>query len=67
MVDACCLTQNIDFPKYVRGDTLNLFLAPMESSAISQVHGSCFISDHKIVSCLVDFPPVANHQDKVVT
>ena len=26
-----------------------------------------FISDHKIVTCLVDFPSVANHQDKVVT
>ena len=39
----------------------------MEFLAISEVHGSCFISDHKSVSCLVDFPSVANHQAKVVT
>ena len=44
-----------------------LLLAPTEFSAISEVHGSCFISDHKIVSYLVDFSSVANHQDKVVT
>ena len=31
------------------------------------MHGSCFIIDHKIISCLVDFPSVANHHDKVVT
>ena len=32
---------------------------------ISEVHGSCFmISDHKIVSCLVDFPSVANHHQQ---
>ena len=30
------------------------------------VHAS-IIRDNKIVSCLVDFPSVANHQDKVVT
>ena len=36
-------------------------------SPISEVHGSYFISNHKIVSCLVEFLFVANHQDKVVT
>ena len=31
------------------------------------MHGSCFISHHKIISCLVDFPSVANHHDIVAT
>ena len=47
--------------------TLDLLLAPTEFSAISDMHGSCFISDHKMVSCFVDFPSVANNQDKFVT
>ena len=67
VIDACCLTQYIEFPTHLHGHTLDLLLAPTEFSAISEVHGSCFISDHKIISCLVDFPSVANHHDKVVT
>ena len=67
VVDACCLTQYIEFPTHLHGHTLELLLAPAEFSEISEVHGSCFISDHKIVFCLVDFLSVANHQDKVVT
>ena len=58
VVDACCLTQYIEFPTHLHGHTLDLLLAPMEFLAISEVYGSCFNSDHKIVSCLVDFPSV---------
>ena len=61
VVDACCLTQYIEFPTHLHGHTLDLLLAPTEITAISEVHGSCFISDHKIVSCLDDFPSVVNH------
>ena len=61
MVDACSLTQYIDFPTHLHGHNLDLLLAPSEFSSISEVHGSCFICDHKIVSCLVYFPSVANH------
>ena len=67
VIDACCLTQYIEFPTHLHGHTLYLLLAPTEFSAISEVHGSRFINDHKIISCLVDFPSVANHHDKVVT
>ena len=67
VIDACCLTQYIGFPTHLHGHTLDLLLAPTEFSAILEVHGSCIISDRKINSCLVDFPSVANHHDKVVT
>ena len=67
VIDACCMTQYINFPTHLHGPTLDLLLAPTEFSAISDVHSSCFISDHKIISCLVDFPCVANHHDKIVT
>ena len=67
VIDACCLTQYIEFPTQLHGHTLDLLLIPTEFSAISEVHHSCFISDHKIISCLVDFLSVANHRDKVVT
>ena len=46
---------------------MDLLFAPTKFSAISEVHGSCFISNHEIISCSVDFPSVANHHDKVVT
>ena len=67
MIDACFLTQYIDFPTHLHGHTLDLLLAPTELSGISEVHGSCFISDHKIISCSVDFPCVSKHHDKIVT
>ena len=60
VVDACSLTQYVDFPTHLHGHTLHF-------SPISEMHGSYFISNHKIVSCLVEFLFVANHQDKVVT
>ena len=70
MIDAYSLTKYIKFPTHLHGHILDLLLAPTEFSAISEVHGSCFIRDHKIISSLVDFPSVANHHKikyKVVT
>ena len=42
-------------------------MAPSEFSAISDVKGSDFISDHKIISCVVDFPSLDTPIQKVVT
>ena len=67
VIDACCMTQYINFPTQLHGHTIDLLVAPTEFSAISDIHSSCFISDHKIISCLVDFLCVANHHDKIVT
>ena len=36
-------------------------------STISDVKGSGFISDHKIISCVVDFPSLDTPTNKVVT
>ena len=47
--------------------TLDLLMAPSEFSAISDVKGSGFISDHKIISCVVDFPSLDTPIQKVVT
>ena len=63
-LDAGSLTQYVDFPTHFHGHTLDLLLAPTK---YIHLYSLCFIGDHKIVSCLVDFPSVANHQDKVVT
>ena len=66
VMDSCCLSQYIDFPTHLHGHTLDLLMAPSEFSAISDVKGSGFISDHKIISCVVDFPSDTPMQ-KVVT
>ena len=42
-------------------------MAPSKFSAISDVKGSGFISDHKIISCVVDFPSSDTPMQKVVT
>ena len=42
-------------------------MAPSEFSAISDVKGLGFISDHKIISCVVDFPSLDTPIQKVVT
>ena len=62
-----CLSQYIDFPTHLHGHTLDLLMAPSEFSAISDVKGSGFISDHKIISCVVDFPSSDTPVQKVVT
>ena len=67
VIDSCCLSQRIDFPTHLHGHTLDLLMAPSEFSAISDVKGSDFISDHKIISCVVDFPSLDTPIQKVVT
>ena len=67
VMDSCCLSQYIDFPTHLHGHTLDLLMAPSEFSAISDVKGSGFISDHKIISCVVDFPSSDTPMQKVVT
>ena len=67
VIDSCCLSQHIDFPTHLHGHTLDLLMAPSEFSAISDVKGSDFISDHKIISCVVDFPSLDTPIQKVVT
>ena len=67
VMDSCCLSQYIDFPTHLHGHTLDLFMAPSEFSAISNVKGSGFISDHKIIYCVVDFPSSDTSMQKVVT
>ena len=67
VIDSCCLSQYIDFPTHLHGHTLDLQMAPSKFSAISDVKGSGFISDHKIISCVVDFPSLDTPMQKVVT
>ena len=67
VIDSCCLTQYINFPTHLHGHTLDLLMAPSKFSAISDVKGSGFISDHKIISCMVDFPSLDTPMQKVVT
>ena len=67
VMDSCCLSQYIDFPTHLHGHTLDLLMAPSEFSATSDVKGSGFISDHKIISCVVDFPSSDTPMQKVVT
>ena len=57
VIDACCLTQYIDFLNHLHGHTLDLLMAPSKFSAISDVQGLRFISDHKIISCVLTFHP----------
>ena len=61
------MTQFIDFPTHLHGHTLDLLMVPSKFSAISDVKGSGFISDHKIISCVVDFPSMVTPMQKVVT
>ena len=49
VIDSCCLSQYIDFSTHLHGHTLDLLIAPSKFSAISDVKGSGFISDHKII------------------
>ena len=67
VIDSCCLYQHIDFPTHLHGHTLDLLMAPSEFSAISDVKGSGFISDHKIISCVVDFLSLDTPIQKVAT
>ena len=61
------MTQYIDFPTHLHNHTVDLFMDPSKFSAISDVKGSGFISDHKIISCVVDVPSLDTPMQKVVT
>ena len=37
VIDSCCMTQYIDFPTHLQGHTLDLLMAPVSFSAISDV------------------------------
>ena len=67
VIDSCCLTQYIDFPTHLHGHTLDLPMVPSKFSAISDVKGSGFKSDHKIISCVVDFLSLDTPMKKVLT
>ena len=67
VIDSCCLSQYIDFPTHLHGRTLDLLMAPSKFSAIFYVKGSGFISDHKIISCVGDFPSWDTPMQKIVT
>ena len=67
VMDSWCLSQYIDFSTHLHGHTLDLLMAPSELSAFSDVKGSGFISDHKIISFVVDFPSWDTPMQKVVT
>ena len=55
VIDSCYLSEYIDFPTHLHGHTFDLLMAPSEFSVISDVKGSGFINDHKIISCVVAF------------
>ena len=63
VIDSCSLTQYIDFPTHLHGHTLDLLMA---ASKFSDVKGSGLKSDHKITSCVVDFPSLDTPMQKVV-
>ena len=67
VIDSCYLFQYIDFPTHLHGQTLDLLMAPSKFSAISDVKGSGFIGDHKIISCVIDFSSSDTPMQKVVT
>ena len=67
VIDSCCQSQYIDFQTHLHGHTLDLLMAPSKFSAISDVKGSGFISDHKIISCVVDFQSSDTPMQKAVT
>ena len=67
VIDSCCLSQYIDFPTHLHGHTLDLLMAPSKFSAISDVKGSGFISYHKIISCVINFPSLDTSMQKIVT
>ena len=67
IIDSCCLSQYIDFSTHLHGHTLDLLMAASKFSAIFDVKGSGLISDHKIISCVVDFPSLDTPMQKDVT
>ena len=67
VMDSCCLSQYIDFPTHLHGHTLDLLMAPSKFSAISDVKGSGFINDNKIISCVVDISCSDTPMQKLVT
>ena len=66
-LESCNINQHVHKPTHLHGHTLDLILTPNDSSAVSNVRVSDFISDHALVLGQLDFTNPALPTSKTVT
>ena len=65
-LDSCNITQHVHSATHLHGHTLNLILTS-DSSLVSNVVVSDYISDHAMIKCQVEIPTTAKSQANGVT
>ena len=66
ILDSCNITQHVHSATHVHGHTLDLILTS-DSSLVSNVVVSDYISDHAMIKCKIKTPTTANSQANRVT
>ena len=66
-LESCNINQHVHKPTHLHGHTLDLILTPNDSSAVSNVRVSDFISDHALVLGQLDFTNPSLPTSKTVT
>ena len=66
-LESCNINQHVHKPTHLHSHTLDLILTPNDSSAVSNVRVSDFISDHALVLGQLDFTNPSLHTSKTVT
>ena len=66
-LESCNINQHVHKPTHLHGHTLDLILTPNDSSAVSSVRVSDFISDHALVLGQLDFTNPSLPTSKTVT
>ena len=65
-LESCNINQHVHKPTHIHGHTLDLILTPNDSSAVSNVRVSDFISDHALVLGQLDFTNPSVPRSKTV-
>ena len=66
-LESCNINQHVHKPTHLHGHTLDLILTPDDSSSVSNVRVSDFISDHALVLDQLDFTIPSVPRSKTVT
>ena len=66
ILDSCNITQHVHSATHLHGHTLDLILTS-DSSLVSNVVVSDYISDHAMIKCQIKTPAIANSQANRVT
>jgi endonuclease/exonuclease/phosphatase family metal-dependent hydrolase len=64
LLKSWCLSQHVDLPTHIQGNTLDLIISQSEQNAVTNVKSCGILSHHFCISALLNFDAIAPSKDK---